>query len=266
MAEITAAGIRFHVQRLDPSAPTAATPTVVFVHGLVVDNLSSFYYTLAGPVVAAGARAILYDLRGHGRSERSPGRYSTHDGAADLCALLDALGVTEPVYLVGNSYGGLIAARTAVAAPERVGGLGLIEAHCTGPGAARWIEDMANTLTVAALGLEYDRVPDRLRTAGQRKVARLATHADALLNSTSLIDDLASERPLDAAELAAIACPVLGVYGECSELVGAADDLRHVPDGRIEILPGVAHTVLREATGTLRDILTGWLPLREPVR
>jgi pimeloyl-ACP methyl ester carboxylesterase len=265
VAEITAGGVRFHVQRLDPEGPAARAPTVVFVHGLVVDNLSSFYYTLAGPVVGAGARAILYDLRGHGRSERPPDRYSTRDGAADLCALLDALGLTEPVYLVGNSYGGLIAARAAVAAPERVAGLALIEAHCSGPGAARWLEDMANSLTVAALGLEYDRVQDRLKAAGQRKLARLATHADALLNGTSLIDDLASERPLDAAELAEITCPVLGVYGECSELVGAADDLRHVRDGRAVVLPGLAHTVLREATGTLRDILTGWLPLREAV-
>lgn len=267
MTEVLANGVRFHVQRLSPPAPVAGAPTVVFVHGLVVDNLSSFYYTLAGPAVAAGAHAILYDLRGHGRSERTARRYSTHDGVADLCALLDALGVTEPVYLVGNSYGGMIAARMAVAAPERVAGLVLIEAHCAGTGAAAWFEDMANTLTVAALGLEYDRVQDQLRVAGQRKLARLAAHANALLNDTSMIDDLATERPLEVAELAAIGCPVLGVYGERSELIGAAEDLRrHVRDCEVVVLPGLAHTVLREATGTLRDILTGWLPLPEAAR
>jgi pimeloyl-ACP methyl ester carboxylesterase len=274
VAEISANGVRFHVQRLDPAGTATGTATgtvtgtvtVVFVHGLVMDNLSSFYYTLAGPVVAAGASAILYDLRGHGRSERTPGRYSTHDGVADLCALLDALGVTEPVYLVGNSYGGLVAARMAVAAPRRVAGLALIEAHCAGAGAAAWFEDMTNTLTVAALGLEYDRMQDRLRAAGKRKVARLATHADALLNGTSLIDDLAAERPLEEAELAAIGCPVLGVFGECSELAGAADDLsRHVRDCRVEILPGLAHTVLRDASGMLCDIVSDWLPRREAV-
>jgi pimeloyl-ACP methyl ester carboxylesterase len=266
MADVTANGTRFHVQRLDPPGLSAGAPTVVFVHGLVIDNLSSFYYTLAGPAVGAGARAILYDLRGHGLSGRPESCYSTRDGAADLCALLDALGVTDPVYLIGNSYGGMIAARMAVAAPERVAGLVLIEAHCAGSGAAAWLEDMANTLTVAALGLEYDRVQDALRAVGQRKLARLAMHADALLNSTSLIDDLAAERPLDAAELAAISCPVLGVYGERSELVAAADDLRrHVPNCRVEILPGLAHTVLREATGQLRDIVTGWLPVRQAV-
>lgn len=266
MAEISANGTRFHVQRLGPPGPAADAPTVVFLHGLVMDNLSSFYYTLAGPAVAAGAHAILYDLRGHGRSERTAGGYSTRDGVADLCALLDALGVTEPVYLVGNSYGGLVAARMAVAAPERVAGLVLIEASCAGTGAAAWFEEMTNTLTVAALGLEYDRVQDRLRATGQRKVARLAMHADALLNGTSLIDELAAEQPLDVAELAAIGCPVLGVYGERSELAGAADVLRrHVRDCQVEVLPGLAHTVLREATGTLRDIVTGWLPLRESV-
>jgi pimeloyl-ACP methyl ester carboxylesterase len=263
VTDITAGGIRFHVQNVDPPGQAADRPVVVFVHGLVIDNLSSFYYTLAGPVAGAGARAILYDLRGHGLSERPPAGYSTTDGAADLCALLDALGVTQPVYLVGNSYGGLIAARTAVVAPERVAGLVVLEAQCAGTGAAAWFEDMANTLTVAALGLEYDRVQDWLRAVGQRKLARAAMHADALLNGTSLIDDLAAERPLDAAELATIRCPVLGVYGERSELVEAAGDLlRHVPDCRVEILPGLAHTVLREAAGQLRDIVTGWLPVR----
>jgi pimeloyl-ACP methyl ester carboxylesterase len=246
MADVVAGGVRFHVQQLDPPGPVAGAPTVVFVHGLVIDNLSSFYYTLAGPVAGAGARALLYDLRGHGMSERPPLGYSTSDGAADLCALLDALGVTDPVYLIGNSYGGAIAARMAVAAPERVAGLVLVEAECAGAGAAAWFEDMANTLTVAALGLEYDRVQDWLRAVGQRK--------------------LAAERPLDATELAAISCPVLGVYGERSELVGAAGDLsRHVPDCRIEILPGLAHTVLREATNQLRDIVTGWLPVTDAV-
>lgn len=262
MPVISANGARFHVQRLGPGPGSGpdGTPTVVFVHGLVTDNLSSFYYTLAGPVVNAGARAILYDLRGHGKSERTPRGYTTVGGAADLCALLDALGVAEPVYLVGNSYGGLVGTRTAVTAPERVAGLSLIEANCAGAGAAVWLEDMLNTLTVAALSLEYEETGERLRSAGKRKLARMALAADALLNGTSIIDDLAAERPLDPADLVRIECPVLGVYGERSELADGADDLRrHVRDSTVEIVPGLAHTVLREATGPLRDLLLGWL-------
>jgi pimeloyl-ACP methyl ester carboxylesterase len=265
MADVRANGARFHVQRLPaqgngPQRPNRAAPTVVFVHGLVMDNLSSFYYTLAGPAAGAGAEVILYDLRGHGRSERTPAGYSIRDGVSDLCALLDALGETGPVYLIGNSYGGLIAARMAACAAERVAGLVLIESSCAGPGAAAWLEEMANTLTVSALSLEHDRVHDQLTALGQRKLAKLAVHADALLNGTTLIDDLAAERPLTAPDLARISCPVLGVYGERSELVAAAQELRrHVPDCRTEILPGLAHTVLKDATASVREILTTWL-------
>ena len=56
MAEVVANGIRTHVQRLG-SGP----PTVVFVHGIVVDNLASLYFTLANPVAQA-AEALLYGI------------------------------------------------------------------------------------------------------------------------------------------------------------------------------------------------------------
>lgn len=266
MSYIVARGVRFHVQRLDPPGPPAGAPTVVYIHGLGLDNLASFYFTLAVPTVEAGARAILYDLRGHGMSEIPETGYCTGDHVADLCALLDELGETGPVWVVGNSYGGIVGARMAVEAPERVAGLVLIEASCAGPEAATWFEDIANTITVAALRLEADRLREQTWTGGpgQRRLVRLGLHADALLNDTSLINDLAAERPLNTADLGAIGCPVLGVYGEQSDLISAAGALaRHVPDCRVEVLPGEIHTVLRDATGLLRELMLGWLPLRE---
>jgi pimeloyl-ACP methyl ester carboxylesterase len=265
--ELSANGARFHVQVIDPPGAAHDVPTVVFLHGLMVDDLSSFYYSLAGLAQTVGVREVMYDLRGHGRSERTAAHYSTHDSVADLFALLDALGMTGPVYLVGNSYGGLIAARAAVAAPGRVAGLAMVEASCAGPAGAAWLEDMTNTLTLYALRLEYDRQREKLAAIGERRLARLAKHAEALLTGTSLLDDLATEQPLGPSELAAIGCPVLAVFGESSELAGAADELRrHVRDAAVEIIPGVAHYVLREAIGPLRDILAGWLKAQEAVR
>ena len=117
---------------------------------------------------------------------------------------------------------------------------------------------------MAALSLEHDQTASRLRSSGQRKLARLAAAADSLLNETSLIEDLAAERPLAPAALEAIGCPVLGVYGEQSELLPGADDLRrHVPHCRVEVIPGLAHTVLREATAPLSDIVLDWLQPRK---
>lgn len=265
MSYVVARGIRFHVQRLDPPEPASGAPTVVCIHGLGLDNLASFYFTLAVPAVEAGARVILYDLRGHGLSEMPETGYSTRDNVEDLCALLDALDVPGPVYLVGNSYGGIVAARMAVEAPERVAGLLLIEASA-GPEAATWFEDIANSISVAALRLEADRLRERTLTGNrsQRRLVRLGLHADALLNDTSLINDLGVERPMGTADLAAIGCPVLGVYGERSDLSSAGSALqRYVPDCRVEVLAGEIHTVLRDATATLRDLMLGWLPLRE---
>ena len=123
MADVVANGVRHHVQRLG-----GGRRTVVFLHGLVMDNLSSLYFTLANPV-AAGADVVLYDLRGHGRSERPAAGYRVDDLVADLGALLDALGVDGPVDLVGNSFGGLLALAFAAAAPARVAGLALVDAH-----------------------------------------------------------------------------------------------------------------------------------------
>src|SRR5436305_2133211 len=99
MADVVANGVRHHVQRLGHG-----DRLVVFVHGLVMDNLSSFYFTLANPV-AASCEVMLYDLRGHGMSERPVRGYGVTDLVADLAALVGDRRVT----LVGNSFGGLVA-------------------------------------------------------------------------------------------------------------------------------------------------------------
>ena len=124
MPEIVANGLRFHVQRLGPSArgnTPGDDPTVVFVHGLVIDNLSSFYYNLASRVAQHEADVILYDLRGHGRSERPPAGYTVRDAVIDLVAILDQLNIARRVYLVGNSFGGVVAAPVAPGHRERHG-------------------------------------------------------------------------------------------------------------------------------------------------
>jgi pimeloyl-ACP methyl ester carboxylesterase len=256
MATLNARGLRFHVQQLGPTDG----PKLVFVHGLVMDNLSSFYYTLAAPLARGGVHTILFDLRGHGLSERPETGYTPQESAADLVSILDEMNIRKPVYLLGNSYGGMVAMHAALAAPDRVAGVVMVESACAGVPGELWIEDIVNTLSVAALGLEFDRTQDQLRLLGQRKVAKLAANANALLNGTSLIDDLVAGALLSEQDLKEIECPVLGVFGAESELVDAAQDLaRHVRDCEIHVSPGLGHTVLREATEDLLGLVLGWL-------
>jgi len=174
VADVHARGVRFHVQRVPAAGDTAATdtaaPTAVHVHGLAVDNLTGMYCTLAAPLAAAGIASVLYDQRGHGLSERPPAGYALADSVADLDALLDALDLPGPVHLVGNSYGGAVALAHALARPERVARLVLIEGHLPVPG---WGARMAASLT----GLDEDRRVGALL----REVAGFAPGLDTTL-------------------------------------------------------------------------------------
>lgn len=253
MPEVTARGIRFHVQACEGDGPV-----VVFVHGLVIDNLSSFYYTLAAPVAEAGAHCVLYDLRGHGRTERPRTGYGVDEAVSDLFAVLDALG-HHRVHLVANSFGGVIALNAALTRPGRVAGLVLIEAH--GPADdPEWNEDLLNTLARSALRLEYERTADQLLASGHRRLGRLAATADALLNGTTLVDDLTAAAPVRPAALAALTCPVLAIYGQHSDVAGAGRLLlHHVPNCTLHTMSGYAHTVLQEGTAEILEVLLPWI-------
>ena len=251
MADVVANGVRFNVSHLGQG-----DQTVVFLHGLVMDNLSSFYYTLANPI-AREAEVYLYDLRGHGRSERPPTGYTVEDSVADLDALLDVLEVDRPVYVVGNSFGGVVGLGMAVAHPDRVAGLALIEAHFAVEG---WGHHMAGSLAIAAFGLAEDEVGEWLDQQGGRKINKMARNAESLIYDTTMLDDLEAVQPLPREALAALACPVLAFYGEHSDLLDRARDLEElVPDCDLRLLPGCTHSVLMEATAELKATLIPWI-------
>jgi pimeloyl-ACP methyl ester carboxylesterase len=226
----------------------------VFIHGLGIDNLSSFYYTLANPVAHAGATVILYDMRGHGLSERPRTGYRVNDSVADLAALLDTLGVGGPVHLVGNSYGGTVALGFAVAYPERVASMVLIEAHVPIPG---WTEQMAATIMRVRLELAEG---DLARWMAQnRKRARLAALVRDMIDHTTFVADILATEPFAESTLRMFTRPVRAVYGEKSDVLHHAHVLDSLlPQCALTVLPDVDHSVLPKATRVLRAIVLDW--------
>jgi pimeloyl-ACP methyl ester carboxylesterase len=99
--------------------PGPASRTLLVIHGGPDWDHSYLRSPLAE--LAGRHRLVLPDLRGCGRSTRGLADDQYHPDAvvADLLALLDALRLAE-VDVLGFSYGGLIAQRLAVAAPDRV--------------------------------------------------------------------------------------------------------------------------------------------------
>lgn len=100
-------------------------PAVVLVHGLAA-SMYSWRQTI-DPLVQAGYRVVAYDNRGFGFSDKPATGYSNAAYVHLLFGLLDSLGVSDAV-LVGHSMGGAIVADAALARPERVRGLVLVDA------------------------------------------------------------------------------------------------------------------------------------------
>ncbi|HJR52744.1 MAG TPA: alpha/beta hydrolase [Gemmatimonadota bacterium] len=255
MADVEARGLRFHVVRLG-----SGNPTVVFLHGLVMDNLSSWYFTVANPVARA-ADVILFDLRGHGKTERPRTGYTVDSLVADVDALLDALVPDgRAVELVGNSFGGLLALAYAIAHPERVRGLALVDANMTDDS---WAGEI--TRAFALKGAERDEMIMKYahRWAGrhsERKANRLIVNSHHLTRGTTLVDDLASSPPVTDEQLATIRCPVLALYGTDSELLDRGERLgRTIPNCEVRLFSGCTHLLLWEATEKLKEHIAEWI-------
>lgn len=74
------------------------------------------------PALSRHFHVFALDVRGHGRSQHTPGAYSFAGCGRDLVGFLEEV-VGGPALLAGNSSGGLIALWAAAHAPDRVAGL-----------------------------------------------------------------------------------------------------------------------------------------------
>ena len=257
MADVQANGLRFHYQSLGKGE--GDDRLVVFLHGLVMDNLSSWYFTVANPV-AVRAEVMLYDLRGHGKSERPEAGYSVDDHVDDLEAILDALGHSErPLELVGNSFGGLLALAFARRHPERVRGLALVDAQVHD---GSWGEEMRTSLGLQGKELEEAITTNFQHWLGrhsERKRNRLGKNAYELVYETSLVEDLCASSVPDMSSLEQLSFPVRALYGADSDVRERGERLAtDLPDCDLSIHEGCTHSVLWEETNVVRDELLAW--------
>ncbi|CAL2063762.1 hypothetical protein GPN2_13031 [Streptomyces murinus] len=221
------------------------------MHGLLTDSLASYYFTVAPAFAAAGLDVLMYDLRGHGRSERPARGYTLDHNIDDLTALLDRLGVTGPVHLVGNSYGGTVAFGYAARDPERVATLTLVESEPATPAWASKLGGILHRVVTQLAHNERDAIAWITANRGHN-TARLAKGAARLARETSLGRDIPASRVHTEAEIGAVRCPVLGVYGGDSDLADLIPlHEARLPDFRSVVLPGHEHSVLVEAPGAV---------------
>ena len=116
---VSANGIALHV------AEMGSGPLVLLLHGF-----PQFWWTWRQQLVDladSGHRAVAVDLRGYGASDKPPRGYDTPTLAADIAALVTALGERDAM-VVGNDVGGLLAWTMAAMHPRVVRRLAVLGA------------------------------------------------------------------------------------------------------------------------------------------
>jgi 3-oxoadipate enol-lactonase len=220
-------------------------PPLLLIHGL---GSSGDDWAFQRDDFARKHTLILPDLRGSGRSAKPPGPYSIAVFAADLWALLDALGFGE-VDILGFSLGGAVALEMALMRPRRVPRLVLCNAlanyRIDTP--RKWLEAHTQLALIHVLGLKRtarlianrlfpqpDQAPKRQRVVdvlgANPKPAYMATiHA--------LIGWSALERlpELDARTL------IIAAEHDYTPLADKQEEARRISDARLVIVPGSRH-------------------------
>ncbi|MFI5486220.1 alpha/beta fold hydrolase [Micromonospora echinaurantiaca] len=140
-------------------------PPVVLLHGI---GRSLRDFTEQHELLADRYRVHSLDLPGYGGSLPMAEPYTLPALARFVGRYLDAVGVEAPAHLVGNSLGGAIAMRLAVAEPARVASLALVNSA----GFGREVTMMLRLLALRPLG----RLLLRPSRAAARRTERALFH------------------------------------------------------------------------------------------
>ncbi len=226
------------------------------------------------PLVAAGARVILWDYRGHGRSEapEEAAAYHLDTVLADLCCVLDWAVAGEPAIVGGLSFGGLLSLHMALLSPQRVRALLLVD---TGPGfkkpeaQQRWESQVERTASyverkgcaafaasraTATLVGKYPERPAAKRAAqaiSAQQPHGLAHFARRVAGPASPVID----------QLGDIAQPALVVIGEEDEPYRRAAEVleARLPKGRRVTLAGAGHIVNLDAPAEFNQLVADFV-------
>lgn len=137
--------------------PTSGPP-LVLLHG--GSNRWQSWATILEPLVDR-FHVFAPDLRGHGSSAWTPGRYSIRSITDDIAAFLDVV-VPAPAGLFGHSLGAEVAVWVTAERPERVLALVVGDGPLSGPGAEPMVERQGEMLAFMRQHAGSDMEPSEL--------------------------------------------------------------------------------------------------------
>jgi 3-oxoadipate enol-lactonase len=242
-----------------------AGPAVVLVHGFGLDL--RMWDPQAGDL-AARFLVVRYDCRGFGASGPfDPAVPYTHAG--DLVALLDHLGAGQAV-VAGLSFGGRVALQTALAAPDRVRGLVLLDAVLDG---VPWDRESEAGLAEVARQVRAGGVPaGRVAWLAHPLFAAARQRPDLAASLADMVAGYPGQHwlgldphrqvapePFDALEQVAV--PTLVAVGD-RDVPGfremSAVLARRIPGAEYHVIAGAGHMANMEQPAAVNELLAGF--------
>lgn len=247
----------FHVQQAGPAPADSAQPPVYLLHGLMLGNLVGWYFTIS-PHLAKERPVVMYDLRGHGKSQLTATGYDLDTMSHDLGGIVNATRAGhDQVDLVGHSWGGLVALTYALHNPQRVRRLVLIEV----PLPPSNVGEMKRFMELSPKEM-LEKLPRNSQKgflAGGRQTLRLMRGLSKLIRKTSILADFKAAQDIPDGYLGLLNVPVLALYGTQSpcrpigaRLAAVLPDCRHV-----EMDAG--HNLYAEAPQHTADLINQFL-------
>lgn len=226
-------------------AGDASNPPVLLLHGSCSNSAFWFGDILA---LADGYHVFAADIPGEaGNSSEYRLSLENGDYAGWLAALLDALGI-ETISIAGNSLGGWMALKFAIAYPARVNKLMLIAS-----GGLAQINRKYTEKAAAAEEAGEDLTFDEDAVGGAAIPKEILDFLNLILAS---YDPISVPLPVFSGEaLRRLTMPVLYVAGEADDLLdtqaGEAALRANVPQVQIHLLPGVGHMIVNPSVWML---------------
>jgi pimeloyl-ACP methyl ester carboxylesterase len=219
-----------------------AEETVVLVHGFSVPYF--IYDPTFEYLTKSGFRVLRYDLFGRGFSDRPETNYDIDLFVRQLADLLDALGFTSPVSLVGLSTGGPITAAFTARAPKRVSKLVLIDPVGANPFA------LGQALKVLAMPFVGEVIISLLGVGGMSRISAseegIRRYADQIL--PRYIEQM-KYKGFKRAVLSTIRNNMLGSFRPVYEQIGKMDKPVLLLWGEHD------HTVPFKHSNTLQEVI-----------
>ena len=214
-----------------------AGTSLLLVHGFPLDH-SMWNAQIDTLADRAGCRVIAPDLRGFGQSEAGGGVVTMEDMADDLAALLDELGIGEPVVLCGLSMGGYVAFQFALKHAQRLAGLILCDTRAMADTpqiaasrrttAKEVLEEGSANLVVAMMPKLFAEFSASDNPQMVESLRRVMLENNAQGTAAAALG--MAQRPDVTASLCKIDCPTLVIVGS-QDAISTAAEMRSIADG-----------------------------------